>query len=56
MKGHKCKEIDWCICDQMADEPSEYCVKHGCGDWPPRCVICGKFMSIESRNMKGEGK
>ena len=44
MTNHTCKEIDYCICDTMALEPNEQCIKHGAGPWPPRCIICGRFM------------
>ena len=44
-KRHICKEIDYCTCDSMALEPNEQCIKHGAGPWPPRCMICGRFMS-----------
>jgi len=59
IKQHKCKEIDWCICDHMQDTPNEDCLKHGFGGWPPRCADCGRFMSLASRergiNMEGGG-
>lgn len=45
MKEHTCKELDFCICSQLADEPSEDCPIHGHGLLPPRCMICGRFMS-----------
>ena len=52
MKEHVCKEIDWCDCDQMMDTPKETCIIHGCGDWPPRCAVCGRFMAIASRKIR----
>jgi hypothetical protein len=44
MEKHECEEIDYCTCDTMADEPNERCPLHGAGVWPPRCIICGRFM------------
>lgn len=41
---HRCKRRDYCTCNSMALEPSEECPIHGCGDWPPRCAECGRFI------------
>ena len=41
---HKCKKRDYCICNMMASEPNENCPIHGHGEWPPRCVVCGRFV------------
>lgn len=43
MKKHKCCVQDYCHCSTTALEPNEDCPLHGYA-WPPRCVICGKFM------------
>lgn len=47
MIDHICKEIDYCTCNQLADEPDENCPIHGSGIFPPRCCICGRFMKWE---------
>lgn len=44
MKQHECKESETCTCYALASEPSENCPVHGCGDWPPRCETCGRFI------------
>jgi hypothetical protein len=46
---HVCKEIPYCSCSMIADEPDENCYIHGSGHWPPRCSICGKFLKWTSR-------
>ena len=52
MKYHICVEKDYCICDQLADEPNEHCPIHGYGTFPPRCDICGRFMKWKKYNKK----
>lgn len=49
MSDHVCKESRTCCCGNAAIEPAERCPIHGCGDWPPRCGICGKFLAHDSR-------
>jgi hypothetical protein len=44
MVKHICEESRTCQCYALADEPNEKCPVHGCGEWPPRCEICGRFM------------
>ena len=44
---HICHQVDYCLCDVMALEPNEDCPIHGHGEFPPRCMICGKFMKWE---------
>lgn len=46
----ECHEIDYCTCDRSQLEPSKDCHIHGCGTWPPRCCICGKFLPHNIRN------
>ena len=41
---HACKEIPYCTCSLIADEPDENCFIHGIGPWPPRCHYCGRFV------------
>jgi hypothetical protein len=43
--SHYCEESKTCTCSMLADEPNETCPAHGAGSWPPRCGICGRFMS-----------
>lgn len=50
MKSHVCKEIDFCTCYPLADEPDEDCPIHGSGPYPPRCIECGQFMKRETLN------
>lgn len=47
IKKHECKRPSTCCCNTAGTEPSEDCPIHGCGEWPPRCEICGKFMRWE---------
>lgn len=49
MKKHICKEIIHCTCSIIALEPDENCYLHGSGPWPPRCGICGRFISWNVR-------
>jgi hypothetical protein len=44
MKPHECRESKTCICRCDADEPNDDCPVHGCGEFPPRCGACGKFL------------
>lgn len=46
IKEHICKRIDYCICSSIADEPNENCPIHGHGEFPPRCIICGRFTPL----------
>ena len=50
MKNHTCVESDTCTCSIVALEPNDNCPIHGCGEWPPRCKICGKFLRHDVRN------
>ena len=45
MKKHICKRNRSCLCSLQALEPDEQCPIHGGGEWPPRCVECGKFLA-----------
>jgi hypothetical protein len=49
MKNHICKEIAICTCYLLATEPDEKCYFHGSGPWPPRCSICGRFLSWDRK-------
>lgn len=49
---HKCKQLDYCICDISALEPNENCPVHAAGIYPPRCVICGRFMKIKNNGIR----
>ena len=44
---HECRREDYCRCSPVALEPDERCEIHGRGEWPPRCVECGRFLSRE---------
>jgi hypothetical protein len=44
MDEHTCREVDYCICSPHLYEPNEDCPIHMGGAWPPRCMICGRFM------------
>lgn len=41
---HECKEATGCCCSIGGLEPNDDCPVHGCGEWPPRCQTCGKFI------------
>lgn len=41
---HPCRESRTCCCSISGLEPNERCPVHGCGEWPPRCELCGKFL------------
>ncbi len=43
MQEHICREATECTCSPGALEPGDDCPLHG-HPWPPRCVICGRFM------------
>jgi hypothetical protein len=45
VKPHIHVESRTCTCGITADEPDEECPVHGAGEWPPRCCVCGCFMS-----------
>ena len=50
MSEHECVEIDYCTCSAQGFEPHEGCPYHGGGPpWPPKCVICGRFLSYSIR-------
>lgn len=49
MKEHKCRESETCMCGLLAYEPNDRCPIHGCGEWPPRCEVCGRFMKWSCR-------
>lgn len=55
---HECRESHTCCCSMQAVEPDEDCPIHGCGPWPPKCEICGRFLRWEVRlkqlTIKGE--
>ena len=44
---HVCAEDDLCSCEVTMVEPDRYCPQHG-GErrWPPRCVVCGRFVEV----------
>jgi len=44
LSGHTCERPTGCWCYLLATEPAEDCPIHGSGEWPPRCVWCGRFM------------
>ena len=47
MTDHTCTRNKSCICSTRALEPNENCPIHGLGEWPPRCVICGRFLKYK---------
>jgi hypothetical protein len=49
MRHHICNGALGCTCDRSALEPDEDCPVHGHGPWPPRCRICGRYMSYAAR-------
>jgi len=50
---HECHESRTCSCYILGLEPDEDCPIHGGGKWPPRCEVCGKFVS-RKQQMKDE--
>ena len=46
--GHVCKIDKTCSCSVVGLEPSEKCPQHGGGEYPPRCVTCGRFVSMSA--------
>lgn len=54
--AHICKPNRTCCCSQQADEPHENCPVHGFGPWPPRCGVCGKFLSTAASPAHQEPK
>ena len=43
--AHTCREAEIaCTCIGAIYEPDESCNLHGLGEWPPRCVDCGRFL------------
>lgn len=49
MKPHTHKRLNTCCCSSQALEPHEDCPIHSCGEWPPRCEICGQFMKLSNK-------
>lgn len=47
--NHICKEDRQCSCSLLALEPDEDCPVHGVGIFPPRCILCGKFISYKDK-------
>jgi hypothetical protein len=45
---HTCKRNKSCTCEMWMYEPSDDCPIHMGGEWPPRCVICGRFMKWDN--------
>ena len=57
MSSHICHKRDYCVCSSQALEPDERCEFHGCGEYPPRCVECGKFLQLQpTAPREGEAK
>lgn len=50
MTPHICHESKTCMCYLLALEPDERCPVHGCGEWPPRCAVCGRFLKRDIRD------
>lgn len=46
---HVCKENLCCTCYSLALEPSENCPTHGCGNYPPRCMYCGRYIKMKNK-------
>ena len=44
MTPHVCRRPHTCCCCIRALEPHPDCPFHGGGEWPPRCVYCGRFL------------
>jgi len=59
-RSHVCREAKTCCCYGAPDEPSPDCPIHAMGSWPPRCVVCGRFMGYTikffQRAERREGK
>lgn len=55
-KAHECRESRACCCSMGALEPADACPIHGCGEWPPRCETCGKFLPWAVRVIEEEAK
>ena len=47
---HVCREVLFCSCSLMADEPDENCSIHGINLQPPRCHYCGRFIKREIKS------
>jgi hypothetical protein len=41
---HVCEVPKSCICPINALEPDEKCPIHGAGEYPNRCIKCGRYM------------
>jgi len=41
---HKHERNKSCTCSISGLEPDDDCPLHSGGEWPPRCVFCGRFM------------
>lgn len=44
IKKHTCERATGCCCSSAALEPDQDCPVHSGGEFPPRCIHCGKFM------------
>jgi hypothetical protein len=42
---HVCKRDRTCRCSVIGLEPDDNCPIHGCGEWPPRCGECGRYIT-----------
>lgn len=48
MSEHICHERDYCVCSSQGLEPDEKCRSHGYGEYPDRCVECGRFIGFRT--------
>jgi hypothetical protein len=55
-KNHQCRESRVCCCSLTALEPDEDCPIHSSGPWPPRCCICGRFITRTCYYAKSQNK
>lgn len=50
MKPHKCRQYlgSDCACSSQLPRwgPNEHCPVHGNIPWPPKCDVCGRFVSL----------
>jgi len=46
--NHECQPSRTCRCSIQSLDPKEDCAVHGSGEWPPRCEVCGRFLSWPS--------
>jgi hypothetical protein len=42
---HEHRRSSDCTCTMSALEPDDNCPVHTGGEWPPRCEVCGQYMS-----------